>query len=268
MALCRADPAPRKPGLRSLRMLRELVAKGSYELALKEGRGVLEFVSLGHRPGTGGAEQQREVCVDALLELARAYEGLERLPAATAVLEAALEEAQLPLEGGISMYTGGYRGAVLGLAHLYQVLRRYAEAKDMWDQVLQFTAGGIRAEVHVNIARCLLGAGDLGGARDAAQEALQCIPLERGGRSGGDLLVRVLYLNGLAQAKLGQFPEALEHLRRSLSEARDRGEQAHQASALAQMALCQYALGEEAAAAASRGEAAGLLQRSTPSRPG
>lgn len=166
-------------------MLRELVAKGSYELALKEGRGVLEFVSLGHRPGTGGAEQQREVCVDALLELARAYEGLERLPAATTVLEAALEEAQLPLEGGTSMYTGGYRGAVLGLAHLYQVLGRYAEAKDMWDQVLQFTAGGIRAEVHVNIARCLLGAGDLGGARDAAQEALQCIPLERGGRSGG-----------------------------------------------------------------------------------
>ena len=82
------------------------------------------------------------------------------------------------------------------------------------------------------------------------------------------MLVRVLYLNGLAQAKLGQFPEALEHLRQSLSEARDRGEQAHQASALAQMALCQYALGEEAAAAASRGEAAGLLQRSTPSRPG
>ena len=166
------------------------------------------------------------------------------------------------------MYTGGYRGAVLGLAHLYQVLGRYAEAKDMWDQVLHFTAGGIRAEVHVNIARCLLGAGDLGGARDAAQEALQCMPLERGGRSGGDLLVRVLYLNGLAQAKLGQFPEALEHLRRSLSEARDRGEQAHQASALAQMALCQYALGDEAAAAASRGEAAGLLQRPGPRRPG
>ena len=49
---------------------------------------------------------------------------------------------------------------------------------------------------------------------------------------------------------------------------RDCGEQAHQASALVQMALCQYALGDEAAAAASRGEAAGLLQRPGPRRPG
>jgi len=249
-------------------MLRELVAKGSYELALKEGRGLLEFVSLGHGHGTGGAELQREVSVDALLELARAYEGLERLPAATTVLEAALEEAQLPLEEGAPEYADGYRGAVLGLAHLYQVQGRLVEARDMWAQVLRFVAEGSRAEVHLNISRCLLGVGDLEDARDAAREALQCLPLEQAGRSVGHLSVRVHYLNGLAQAKLGQFPEALEHLRRSLSEARDCGEQAHQASALVQMALCQYALGDEAAAAASRGEAAGLLQRPGPRRPG
>ena len=246
--------------MRSLRLLRELVAKGSYDLALKEGRGLLELVSMGHR---SGAARQRDLCVDALLELSRAYEGLGRLPAATAVMEAALEEAQLPLGEGSSGYVDGYRVAVTGLAHLYHVQGQYAAAKGMWARMLPFTPRGSLSEVHLCIARCLLEIGDLGGARDAGREALQCLGHAGAGNGGdsGDLAQRVHYLNGLAQEKLGQYPEALESLDKSLIEARRLHNLGPQMNALVRMALCRYALGQEAAAAVCRVEAADLMQR-------
>lgn len=246
--------------MRSLRLLRELVAKGSYDLALKEGRGLLELVSMGHR---SGAARQRDLCVDALLELSRAYEGLGRLPAATAVMEAALDEAQLPLGEGSSGYVDGYRVVVTGLAHLYHVQGQYAAAKGMWARMLPFTPRGSLSEVHLCIARCLLEIGDLGGARDAGREALQCLGQAGAGNDGdsGDLAQRVHYLNGLAQEKLGQYPEALENLDKSLIEARRLRNLGPQMSALVHMALCRYALGQEAAAAVCRVEAADLMER-------
>ena len=252
--------AGRRPGLRSLRLLRELVAKGSYELALKEGRGLLELVSMGQR---SGAARQRDLCVDALLELSRAYEGLGRLPAATTVMEAALDEAQLPLGEGSSGYVDGYRVAITGLAHLYHVQGQHAAAKGMWARMLPFTPRGRLSEVHLCIARCLLEIGDLGGARDSGREALQCLEQAGSGDVGdrGDLAQRVHYLNGLAQEKLGQYPEALENLDKSLVEARRLRALGPQMNALVHMSLCRYALGQEAAAAACRGEAADLMQR-------
>ena len=220
--------------LKTVLRLRKLNAAGKHQTVLGLAKQLLTHLNAIEVAGKG------YYYVDALLEMAAAYEGLGQRKPATAKYERALLLAgKVKEEDGI--YELGARKATVSLAHLYQAQGRFEAAKEMWERCLGFVGEEAALEVRVNLAAAALELGDFLLAEDVADEVTGLAAA-----ANPYTAVRAHYLKGRALAAQGDDPGAAEALGRCVALAEECGEADALFRAYTELAACQLRLGSAA----------------------